>query len=70
MRGWLGDDELVDEFDRATQRLDDMRRPTPVALDELAYHLDGPTELDQGWALEVATGRFWPIDPEGTSGEP
>lgn len=68
-RGWLGDDELVDQFDRVTQGLGDGLQPVPVRLEELAHMLDGPTDLDEGWMLELATGRFWPRDPEGIAGE-
>jgi hypothetical protein len=68
VRGWLGDDELVDEFDRVTTGSPDTLQPTPVALDELASHLDGPSEFDEGWMLEVATGQLWPRDPMGMAG--
>ncbi|WP_211262678.1 UPF0158 family protein [Nitriliruptor alkaliphilus] len=67
-RGWLGDDELVADLERATGDHPDQLRPTPVDLDELATHLEGPTDLDEGWALEVATGRCWPRDPVGMAG--
>lgn len=67
-RGWLGDDELVEEFERVTTGDADRLRPTPVDLGELASHLEGPTELDEGWMLEIATGRFWPRDPVGMAG--
>jgi hypothetical protein len=68
-RGWLGDDELVTELVRATEGGPDELRPTPADLDELASHLDGPTDLDEGWVLEVATGRMWPRDPVMMSGD-
>lgn len=68
-RGWLGDDELVAELDRATYGGPDGLRPTPADLDELATQLDGPTEFDEGWVLEVATGRMWPRDPVTMFGE-
>jgi hypothetical protein len=67
-RGWSGDDELVDEFDRVTTGSPDTLRPTPVDLGELAFHLDGPTEFEEGWMLEVATGQLWPRDPMGMAG--
>jgi hypothetical protein len=68
-RGWLGDDELVTELVRATEGGPDELRPTPADLDELASHLDGPTEFDEGWVIEVATGRMWPRDPVTMAGE-
>jgi hypothetical protein len=68
VRGWLGDDELVEEFDRVTTGSPDTLRPTPVDLEELASHLDGPSGLDEGRMLEVATGQFWPRDPMGVAG--
>jgi hypothetical protein len=43
-------------------------RPTPVDLEELASHLEGPTDVDEGWMLEIATGRLWPRDPVGMAG--
>lgn len=67
-RGWLGDDELVTELERATEGEPGELRPTPVDLGELAIHLEGPTEFDEGWVLEVVTGRFWPRDPVGMAG--
>lgn len=67
-RGWLGDDELAEEFARALRREAGELRPTPVDLEELASHLEGPTDLDEGWTLEIATGRFWPRDPVGMAG--
>jgi hypothetical protein len=68
-RGWLGDDELVAELVHALNGGTTELRPTPVDLDELGSHLDGPTDLEEGWVLEVATGRFWPRDPMGMAGE-
>jgi hypothetical protein len=67
-RRWLGDDELVAEFERVAGGEPGELRPTPVDLDELASHLDGPTDLDEGRKLEIATGQFWPTDPEVMSG--
>ena len=67
-RGWLGDDELLDEFDRVLRGSPTALRPVPVDLDELASHLDAPTQFDAGWMLEIATGHMWPVDPLGTSG--
>jgi hypothetical protein len=67
-RGWLGDDELVAEFERVVDGGSGDLRPTPVDLDELASHLDGPTEFDEGSKLEIATGQLWPIDPVGMAG--
>lgn len=64
-RGWLGDDELVEEFERVMTGDAGELRPTPVDLGELASHLEGPTEFDEGWMLEIATGQFWPRDPVG-----
>jgi hypothetical protein len=68
-RGWLGDDELVAELERVADGGPDELRPTPADLDEVASHLDGPTELDEGWVLEVTTGRMWPRDPVTMFGE-
>ncbi len=68
-RGWLGDDELVDEFERVVMGVPSDLRPVPVDLDELTTHLDAPTEFDEGWMLELATGRFWPSDPMAMIGE-
>ncbi|MGH3452281.1 MAG: UPF0158 family protein, partial [Haloechinothrix sp.] len=28
----------------------------------------GPTEFDEGWVLEIATGQLWPHDPVGMAG--
>lgn len=67
-RGWLGDDELADEFERAVRDEPSPLRATPVELDELASHLDGPTDFHAGWKLEIATGELWPNDPEGIAG--
>jgi hypothetical protein len=67
-RGWLGDDELVAEFDRVASGEPGDLRPTPVSLDELASHLDGPMDLDEGCKLEIATGQLWPTDPDGLAG--
>jgi hypothetical protein len=67
-RGWLGDDELVAEFERVGRGEPGELRPTPVDLDELAYHLDGPTDFDEGSRLEIATGQLWPTDPEVMAG--
>jgi hypothetical protein len=67
-RGWLGDDELVAEFERVASDEPGELRPTPVDLDELAYQLDGPTNVDEGAKLEIATGKLWPADPEGMAG--
>jgi hypothetical protein len=67
-RGWLGDDELAEEFERVMRGGTSQLRPTPVDLGELASHLDGPTDLDEGWVLEIATGRLWPRDPVGMAG--
>jgi hypothetical protein len=39
-----------------------------VDLDELASHLDRPSEFDVGWMLEVATGQLRPRDPMGMAG--
>ncbi|MEX2627852.1 MAG: UPF0158 family protein [Ilumatobacteraceae bacterium] len=68
LRGWLGDDELVAEFDRVLGEGTGRLRPVPVDLDELAFHLDGPTDFDEGTVLDLATGQFWPRDPEGIAG--
>lgn len=67
-RGWLGDEELVAEFERALRGGESQLRPTPVNLGELASHLDGPTDLDEGCKLEIATGQLWPRDPMGIAG--
>jgi hypothetical protein len=67
-RGWLGDDELVAEFERVSRGEDADLRPIPVNLDELASHLEDPTEFDEGGVLEVATGQLWPRDPMGMAG--
>ena len=67
-RGWLGDDELVAEFERISRGVPGELRPTPVDLDELASHLDGPTDVDEGSKLELATGQLWPTDPVGIAG--
>lgn len=67
-RGWLGDDELVDDLERAVRSEPSPLRPTPVELDELASHLDGPTDFYGGWKLEIATGELWPSDPDGIAG--
>ncbi len=67
-RGWLGDDELADELERAVRDEPSPLRPTPVELDELASHLEGPTDFYGGWKLEIATGDLWPNDPEGIAG--
>jgi hypothetical protein len=67
-RGWLGDDELVAEFERRERGEPGHLRPVPVDLDELASHLDGPTDVDEGSRLETATGQFWPRDPMGMAG--
>ena len=67
-RGWLGDDELLAEFERASSGEPDELRPTPVDLDELSSHLDGPTDIDEGSKLEIATGQLWPTDPVGMAG--
>ena len=68
-RGWLGDDELVDEFERVVMGVPSDLRPAPVDLEELATHLDASPEFDEGWMLELATGRFWPRDPMAMMGE-
>lgn len=60
-RGWLGDDELVEEFERVASGDAGRLRPIPVDLEQLAYELDGPADFDEGWVLEVATGRLWPV---------
>jgi len=39
-----------------------------VDLGELASHLEGPTDVDEGGMLEVATGQMWPRDPMGIAG--
>lgn len=67
-RGWPGDHELLAEFERVLGGDDSALRPTPVDLDELAFHLDGPTDFDSGCMLELATGQLWPRDPEGMAG--
>lgn len=67
-RGWLGDDELVAEFERVMRADPGELRPTPVDLGELGSHLEGPTDFDEGWVLEIATGQFWPRDPMGMAG--
>jgi hypothetical protein len=67
-RGWLGDDELVAELERVSRGDGDDLQPTPADLDELASHLDGPTDLDEGWLLEVETGQLWPRDPAAMAG--
>jgi hypothetical protein len=67
-RGWTGDDGLVDEFERVVMDVPSDLRPIPVDLDELATHLDGPTDIGEGWVLELATGQFWPSDPVGMAG--
>jgi hypothetical protein len=67
-RGWFGDAELVEEFERVVGGEAGELRPTPVDLGELASHLDGPTGLDEGWLLEIATGQLWPHDPVAMAG--
>lgn len=67
--GWLGDDELATEAARVLRGEAGPLRPTPVDLDELAHHLEGPQGDEEGWRLEVATGQLWPDDPEMMSGE-
>ena len=67
-RGWLGDDELGEELDRVAGGQDNELRPTPVGLEELASHLEGPTDFDEGWMLEVATGQLWARDPVAKAG--
>lgn len=67
-RGWLGDDELVEEFERVASGEAGRLRSIPVDLEQLAHELDGPADFDEGWVLEIATGRLWPRDPLGMAG--
>jgi hypothetical protein len=55
-RGWLGDDELADEFERMLGGEAGDLRPTPVRLDDLTIELDQQPGYDEGWLLEIATG--------------
>lgn len=68
-RGWLGDEELVDEFERVVMGVTSDLRPVPVDLDDLVTCLDTPPEFDEGWMLELSTGRLWPSDPMTMIGE-
>lgn len=67
-RGWLGDDELVEEFERVASGEVGRLRPIPVDLEQLAWELDGPADFDEGSVLEIAIGRLWPRDPVGMAG--
>jgi hypothetical protein len=67
-RGWLGDAELAEELDRVANGEAGELRPAAVGLEELASHLEGPTDFDEGWMLEIATGRLWPRDPVAMAG--
>lgn len=67
-RGWLGDDELAEEFERVLHGEAGELRRIPLDLEELAFHLEGPNDFDEGWALELATGQLWPRDPVGMAG--
>ena len=67
-RGWLGDEELAAEFERAASGESGRLRPIPVDLEQLAHELDGPADFDESWLLEIATGQLWPRDPVGMAG--
>ncbi len=69
-RGWLGDDELAAEIERALVPPGRRElRPVPLDLDDLVVQLEGPGDPEGDWRLEVATGRLWPADPVTLIGE-
>lgn len=65
-----GDDVLADQLEDACG-IEPLRhlRPALTDLDMLVELLTGEASEGDGWRLDTATGRWWPADPMGTSGE-
>ena len=68
-RGGPGDEALVDELRSAIGHHGvTTRQALPIDLDELAMQLDTSDSLE-GCRIDLDTGRMWPDDPEGLTGE-